>query len=549
MAEASTESAVGKFVGAPILTALGAYLAWLTAGSTGVLGSALVHVLAIGGGILGLAFSLIYGRNIGVLGSGGAEKDTPEREAYEALRNSLVEGNLAARLYANRLTRFLDRVDQFFGDAGRADKTLLPRAFWLRAPAPLWTAPALDRCLLLALVYPIATIFLIWAISGHVGPAERALRLEPNVSGWQRLGATAVLGFGAVAGWLSSRSAGWGRLAWGAGGFIAAGLAAGAGGVAVAVGFGGAVAVSFAIAIAGAGAGSTALFVARAGISPVVTAVVLAGIIAGVFAVVMAVRWASNRSLRRGWQGLFLSVFLAVATLICLVAARLLSSPLISEVGGPLVLFLGLLTLLNAPFDWLSLGLTRALLRRGLELGGWWPYALALVDAGFAAVLIAALALTMVVGVQTFNALAVHGGGASVLSLEALFEGIAAHPSAPEYWWLYALLLSTMIPSLVNLVIGGASLLRGIPGMPALLLSKLPIGRAVPAFDRAWIATVLTLQTVGGAVLGITAQLLLAVLIIGYVMPLLGLELLDMARELVAFNLPARVAQLFGVRL
>ena len=49
--------------------------------------------------------------------------------------------------------------------------------------------------------------------------------------------------------------------------------------------------------------------------------------------------------------------------------------------GGPFLLFLGLLTLLNAPFDWASLGLTRALLRRGLELGGWWPYLLALADA------------------------------------------------------------------------------------------------------------------------------------------------------------------------
>jgi hypothetical protein len=38
--------------------------------------------------------------------------------------------------------------------------------------------------------------------------------------------------------------------------------------------------------------------------------------------------------------------------------------------SGPLLLFLGLLTLLNAPFDWASLGLTRALLRRGLELKG-----------------------------------------------------------------------------------------------------------------------------------------------------------------------------------
>jgi len=67
-------------------------------------------------------------------------------------------------------------------------------------------------------------------------------------------------------------------------------------------------------------------------------------------------------------------------------------SPLKSwEVVGPFLLFLLLLTLLNAPFDWASLGLTRALLRRGLELGGWWPYVLALVDAALAGIIIAAL--------------------------------------------------------------------------------------------------------------------------------------------------------------
>jgi hypothetical protein len=60
--------------------------------------------------------------------------------------------------------------------------------------------------------------------------------------------------------------------------------------------------------------------------------------------------------------------------------------------------------------------------------------------------------------VQAFNALAVHGGGVPVLPLETLFNGVAEQPTAPEYWWLYAPLLSTMIPSLVNLVIGGASL-------------------------------------------------------------------------------------------
>jgi hypothetical protein len=164
-------------------------------------------------------------------------------------------------------------------------------------------------------------------------------------------------------------------------------------------------------------------------------------------------------------------------------------------------------------------------------------------------VIIAALALTMVVGVQAFDALAVHGGGTSVLPLDALFNGIAAHPTLPEYWWLYALLLSTMIPSLVNLVIGGTSLLRGFPGLPALLLRKIPAQGNVAKFDRAWIATVLTAQVAAGAALGIAAQVLLVVVIIGYVMPLSGLELLGMARDVAAFNLPARVGQLFGVSL
>jgi hypothetical protein len=64
----------------------------------------------------------------------------------------------------------------------------------------------------------------------------------------------------------------------------------------------------------------------------------------------------------------------------------------------------------------------------------------------------------MVIGVQMFDRLAEHSGdvAARVLPLDKLFDGIAAQPSAPEYWWAYALLLSTMIPSLLNLMIGGA---------------------------------------------------------------------------------------------
>jgi hypothetical protein len=63
----------------------------------------------------------------------------------------------------------------------------------------------------------------------------------------------------------------------------------------------------------------------------------------------------------------------------------------------------------------------------------------------------------------------------------------------------------------------------------------------VPQFDRGWIATVLTAQVAAGAALGIVSQIVLVWFIIGHVMPFFGRELLDMARGVADFNLPARV--------
>jgi hypothetical protein len=157
------------------------------------------------------------------------------------------------------------------------------------------------------------------------------------------------------------------------------------------------------------------------------------------------------------------------------------------------------------------------------------------------------LALTMVIGVQAFDHLAEHGGGADarILPLQQFFDGISANPGAPEYWWAYALLFSTMIPSLINLMIGGASFIRGVPGLPSLLLRFMPAGMAVPPFDRQWLALVLTSQVFVGAFLGIAAQAFLAIVVIFHFLPWFGLELLDTARGVAEFDLPMRVMRLF----
>jgi hypothetical protein len=127
--------------------------------------------------------------------------------------------------------------------------------------------------------------------------------------------------------------------------------------------------------------------------------------------------------------------------------------------------------------------------------------------------------------------------------LPPLLDGIAGYPEAPEYWWVYTLLLSTMIPSLINLAIGGTALMRAVPGLSSALLHFLPVTGGVPTYDRAWIAAVLTLQAALGALLGVAMQALVAWGLIFHAMPAIGLGLLDLARGLAALDLPTRLIE------
>jgi hypothetical protein len=545
VAELSPDKIVVGAIGAAIGAAIGSLL-------PGGLTSAITVLLTSAGSIVGLIFSLMYKRYVGILAASAHDKNTTdrnaraERQAYDELRKGLRGDNIAARLYADWLTKFLDAVDRFFGDAGMADRTLFPCAFGLKTPASLWTAPAFDRCLMLALIYPIATIFLIWAIGAHMS-AQTGFGLLDKAPVWYRLfGAVTVLGQFALF-WKARRSESWIGFLWrfvcgvclGIIGFNFVGVLAFFGAVAVAKE--GVAAFTFAFVFT-IGLIAGGVVIGRgASDGTFIAADVLAFGLA--LAAARAVGFIAELAVSRSRQGLFQSVLTILMISACLVATYT-SSPFWNwTLLGPLLAFLCLLTLINAPFDWASLGLTRALLRRGLERGGWWPYVLAFVDALAAAFIIALLAITMVIAVQTFDHLAEHSGGptARVLPLEKLFDGMAAQPSAPEYWWVYALLLSTMIPSLLNLMIGGVSLLRGIPGLPALLLRFMPASKAVPLFNRELLALALTCQLFIGAFLGLLAQFVLAIGVIFYVLPWMGLELLDTARAVAEFDLPGRV--------
>jgi hypothetical protein len=239
-------------------------------------------------------------------------------------------------------------------------------------------------------------------------------------------------------------------------------------------------------------------------------------------------------------------VFLAMSVAAYIGLARLMPRSDAWPALGPILLFYGLLPALNAPFLWFSVGLTRALLWLGLERKGWWPYFYALVDAAMAVLVIVLLVVVMVVGIQTLNLMAVKGGGQPILPiapfLDAVFESLKKRSFEPEYWWAYTLLLSSMIPSLLNLAIGGFSLVRGIPIVSRYLYSHLPKGHTVAVRDRNWISLVLAVQAVAGLCLGFVSQfILLPWWIFGHILPGMGFGVLKFALSVEAFNLPGRI--------
>jgi hypothetical protein len=132
------------------------------------------------------------------------------------------------------------------------------------------------------------------------------------------------------------------------------------------------------------------------------------------------------------------------------------------DAGPALLSFLlmfALIPIVNLPFDWASLGLTRALLRRGVEAGAPTPLWLGLLDFFFGLILLALLAVALLASLQWADAAIEYFGGEKVANVVALLDNIAEKPRDPANYWAYATLFSTLIPSALNAVIGAVSLI------------------------------------------------------------------------------------------
>jgi hypothetical protein len=490
----------------------------------------------------------------------------------------LQAGGTPAKVYRDWLTKVLDRVDVFFGDPRRNDKSWFARASGLETPGARWTAPAFDRCLLLALIYPIVTIAGVWIWSGHVGVAERVLglwetRADDPHGGLMRSAFGLSVAAAIYVAWRTVRAEGvlptllWAVVFVVAGGVVStlAVAAAAAGAVvlvlAVSVAVGVVFAFVFAVALAGPSGGVAAFAVVFAVVFAVAFAFAFAGAVAdtaagvGAGAVAIAVTFAFAvfyaRCVETGRQGAFLSLFFPATTFAAFAAVWFFSSAHDWPIVGAVLLIFGVLTLVNAPFDWFAVGLTRALLRRGLALGGRGPFFYAAVDAIVAPPVIALLAFVTVFVVQAFDDVAVLRAGPSsrILPLDDLFEGLDQRPEDPAYWWIWLMLFSTLIPSALNLGVAAASLIRGLPFLNTWIVGRMTSADALRDSDRLLLAGVLSGQIAGGFLATGLALYFLGVWLLPLWLPFLGGYVRDFSEALAAYNAPARIMMWFaGVR-
>jgi len=169
---------------------------------------------------------------------------------------------------------------------------------------------------------------------------------------------------------------------------------------------------------------------------------------------------------------------LLIWVLICLGAMVLARGAILPSGWAGLVLFVAVFALINGLFDFLSCAVTVTLVRLGLRSGR--PLAFGLLDLAIAVALSLALGATLVLAVEGLGRIA----GTPLLDHKALFAGIAANPQ--DYFWLCAMVFSTLIPTLAH---AGLSLL-GFQALAPLFLRRAVADLLRDAAKARWKAAV-----------------------------------------------------------
>jgi len=179
----------------------------------------------------------------------------------------------------------------------------------------------------------------------------------------------------------------------------------------------------------------------------------LKGIIAFVVGIAIVI---SFNEARFGFQPVYRMFYLILLLILLLVAIQRVPSFSTADLPSPtyLLLFFAIFPIFNALADFTSTGLTRYLLHRGLTKPVWFN---ALLDTLGGVSIFFLLGFALI----SYTHFVRPQDGIPLLDLAALFDQLKSNPS--DFWWLALMLGSTLLPTLLHLMIGVATILIQYP--------------------------------------------------------------------------------------
>jgi hypothetical protein len=347
-------------------------------------------------------FAGVFGTLFGV--SNWLRTDTPKSETDRLAVTTALRQDRFGKRYKARLKRALEAIDAKLSVEERANGAA-PRAV-----ATAWSFGLLNLSLSLALAYPIVSLLLNWGVfnTGTVGGDAVIPDAADPVRAAAMCGLILAVGSRLFSATLQGRARRVFEL-------VSLGLFL-AGAFAVAGAYIGAVAVAIALAFAG----------------------------------VVAVEWIGAKLNRRTTLFMLWAILGAIAVAL---AARN-GADAVNSKG--IILFIGVLPLINGLADFASTGLTRHLLRRSLRTSGRWEAAADLIGG-------AAICLLLGCAIIAFIEFTPLVDQTRLANLPQIFADLADPATRGQYWWLLVMLASTLIPTALHLHLALATAVRYVP--------------------------------------------------------------------------------------
>lgn len=130
----------------------------------------------------------------------------------------------------------------------------------------------------------------------------------------------------------------------------------------------------------------------------------------------------------------------------------------------PVFIMLVAIPIINTPFDFVSLGMTRGLLQRALGKPASVLTIIWLADVMFSALSLAALTAAITAFVAFINdRISAHGVG--LVDIRGTLATLSESPADPSVWWIYGVVLTTFVPTFIHAAVACTGLI-GV-AMPA----------------------------------------------------------------------------------